>query len=130
GAATAVNKKTKQNVKPAGLGATPVEIAPEDDPRLALADWMSKKDNPFFARALVNRYWKHFFNRGIVEPEDDMRETNPPSNPELLAALAKYFIDSRYDLKNLARTICRSRVYQLSAVPNQHNRVDKQYFSR
>ena len=53
------------------------------------------KDNPFFAKALVNRYWKHFFNRGLVDPEDDMRETNPPTNPELLEALAKNFIESR-----------------------------------
>ncbi len=109
GAATAVNKKTKQPVKPAGLGTGPLEIAPDDDPRLALADWMSSKDNPFFARALVNRYWKHFFSRGIVEPEDDMRETNPPSNPELLDALAKHFVESGYDLKELVRDICRSQ---------------------
>ena len=58
----------------------------------------------FFAKALVNRYWKHFFGRGIVDPEDDMRVTNPPSNPELLDALAKNFIDSKFDLKSLVRT--------------------------
>jgi hypothetical protein len=130
GAATAVNKKTKQNVKPAGLGATPQEIAPEDDPRLALADWMSSKDNPFFAKALVNRYWKHFFNRGIVEPEDDMRETNPPSNPELLDALAKRFISSGYDMKALIREMTRSQAYQFSALPNEFNKNDRQNFSR
>ncbi|HZJ17841.1 MAG TPA: DUF1549 domain-containing protein, partial [Chthoniobacteraceae bacterium] len=101
GAATAVNKKTRQNVKPVGLGAAPTEISPDDDPRLALADWLSSKDNPFFARALVNRYWKHFFNRGLVEPEDDLRETNPPSNPELLDALARHFVESGYNLKAL-----------------------------
>src|SRR5438876_1071647 len=130
GLPTATNKKTKQPVPPAGLGDTPVKLSPDDDPRQALADWMSHKDNPFFARALVNRYWKHFFNRGLVDPEDDMRETNPPTNPELLDALAKSFIASHFDLKNLVRTICRSQVYQLSSLPNQFNAVDKQYFSR
>jgi hypothetical protein len=130
GAATAVNKKTKQPVKPAGLGAVPQEITPEDDPRLALADWMSSKDNPFFAKALVNRYWKHFFNRGIVEPEDDMRETNPPSNPELLDALAKRFVSSGYDLKDLIREMTRSQTYQFSAMPNEFNKNDRQNFSR
>ena len=130
GIPTATNKKTKQPAPPAGLGDAPMKLSPDDDPRHALADWMSNKDNPFFARALVNRYWKHFFNRGLVEPEDDMRETNPPSNPELLNALAKDFIESRFDLKNLVRTICRSQVYQLSSLPNKFNVVDKQYFSR
>ncbi len=130
GAATAVNKQTKQPVKPAGLGAVPQEIAPEDDPRLALADWMSSKENPFFAKALVNRYWKHFFNRGIVEPEDDMRETNPPSNPELLDALAKRFVSSGYDMKAIIREMTRSQSYQFSALPNEFNKNDRQNFSR
>jgi hypothetical protein len=127
---TATNKKTKQSVKPAGLGAHPLGLSPDDDARQALADWLTARDNPFFARSLVNRYWKHFFNRGIVEPEDDMRETNPPTNPELLDALAKHFVDSGFDLKNLVRTICRSQTYQLSEIPNQYNKVDKQFYSR
>jgi hypothetical protein len=91
---------------------------------------MTSRDNRYFARSLVNRYWKHFFNRGLVEPEDDMRETNPPTNPELLEAVAAHFADSGYDLKDLVRTICGSTTYQLSAIPNQHNAVDKQYYSR
>ena len=78
----------------------------DDDPRGKLADWMADPDNPFFARTLANRYWKHFLGRGLVEPEDDMRVTNPPTNPELLDALAKHFTDSKYDLKKLVRTIC------------------------
>jgi len=130
GAASAVNPKTRKSVEPAGLGATPPELSPDDDPRQALADWMTRKDNPLFARTLVNRYWKHFFGRGIVEPEDDLRETNPPTNPELLDALAKHFADSGFDLKDLIRTITRSQTYQLSAIPNSYNAVDKQYFSR
>jgi hypothetical protein len=129
GVPSAVNKKTKQPVAPAGLGATPLELTPDDDPRQALADWLTSKENPFFARSLVNRYWKHFFGRGLVDPEDDMRETNPPSNPELLTALAKYFVYTRYDLKELVRTICRSETYQREALPNGFNQADRQNFS-
>ena len=79
---------------------------------------------------LVNRYWKHFLGRGLVEPEDDMRVTNPATNPELLTALAQNFIETGFDLKQLVRTICNSQVYQLSAVPNEHNADDKQNYSR
>jgi hypothetical protein len=127
---SATNKKTKQAVKPAGLGGAAIEVSADDDARQILADWMTSKDNRFFARAIVNRYWKHFFNRGLVDPEDDLRETNPPTNPELLDALAKNFVESGYDLKALVRTICRSQTYQLSAVPNEHNAVDRHNFSR
>jgi hypothetical protein len=130
GTAEAMNKKTKLPVKPAGLGAVPAALTPDDDPRQLLVDWMTGRENRYFARSLVNRYWKHFLNRGLVEPEDDMRETNPPTNPELLEAMAKQFVDSGYDLKNLVRTICRSQTYQLSALPNQHNAIDKQNYSR
>lgn len=130
GLAEAMNKKTKLPVKPAGLGAIPAALTPDDDPRQSLVDWMTGRENRYFARSLVNRYWKHFLNRGLVEPEDDMRETNPPTNPELLEAMAKQFVDSGYDLKNLVRTICRSQTYQLSALPNQYNAVDKQNYSR
>jgi Protein of unknown function (DUF1553)/Protein of unknown function (DUF1549) len=130
GMAQTENKKTKQPVKPAGLGAPTLDIPPDDDPRLRLADWMGDKANPFFAKSLVNRYWKHFFKRGLIEPEDDIRDTNPPSNPELLDALAKHFVDSGYDLKAVVRVIAQSSAYQLSAMPNQHNGVDTQNFSR
>jgi hypothetical protein len=128
--AQAVNIRTKQPVKPTGLGSPAAALSPDDDPRESLADWISAKQNPFFAKALVNRYWKHFFNRGLIEPEDDMRESNPPANPELLDALAKSFIESGYDLKQLIRSITQSTTYQLSAVPNTHNAVDRQNFSR
>ena len=130
GLATAINKKTKLAVRPAALITGPMDIPADDDPRGALAQWMGDRSNPFFARTLVNRYWKHFFNRGIVEPEDDMRETNPPSNPELLDALAQHFIESGYDLKALIRDITHSQTYQLSAVPNNYNKADRQNFSR
>ena len=128
--ASATNKKTKQSVRPAGLGAPPLTLTADDDARLALTDWMTSSQNRFFARSLVNRYWKHFFNRGLVEPEDDMRDTNPATNPELLDALAKSFIASGYDLKQLVRVICSSQTYQLSSVPNEFNKIDKQNFSR
>lgn len=129
GVAQAEHRKTRVMLRPAGLGEPPLDIAPDDDPRLAFADWMSKKDNPFFAKSLVNRYWKHFFKRGLVEPEDDLRDTNPPTNPDLFDALARHFVESGYDLKDLVRTIARSHTYQLSAIPNEHNIVDRQAFS-
>jgi hypothetical protein len=129
GVALGENKKTKQTVKPAGLGSPALEISPDDDPRLALGEWMGAKENPFFARSLVNRYWKHFFSRGLVEPEDDIRDTNPASNPELLDALAAHFIQSGFDLKALVRAIAGSAAYQLSSKPNSYNAGDRQNFS-
>lgn len=130
GVAQTTNIRTREAVTPTSLGGSALKLEPAQDPRLALAEWMSQKENPFFAHTLVNRYWKHFFNRGLVEPEDDMRETNPPVNPELLAALAESFVKSGYDLKQLIRTITTSTTYQLSAVPNAHNARDRQNFSR
>jgi hypothetical protein len=130
GVAVANNIKTGASLTPAALGDAIPTIAPDEDPRLKLADWMSSPDNPFFAKALVNRYWKHFFRRGLIEPEDDIRDTNPPTNPELLAALEKHFIDSHFDLKSLVKVITQSNAYQLSAIPNEHNLVDAQNYSR
>jgi len=130
GVATMANMKTGIALKPAALGDVIPEIAPDSDPRLHLADWMAGPSNPFFAKSLVNRYWKHFFQRGLIEPEDDIRDSNPPTNPELLAALEKHFVSSGFDLKELIRTITRSQAYQLSSTPNQHNVVDVQNYSR
>ena len=78
----------------------------------------------------MNRYWKHFFSRGLVDPEDDMRVTNPSSNPELLDALAAEFLKSDFNLKELIYSICSSKTYQLSAIPNEWNAKDKNNFSR
>ena len=128
--ATATNVKTGLPLQPMALGDDVGSIAPDEDPRLRLADWMSSPDNPYFAKALVNRYWKHFFKRGLIEPEDDIRDTNPPTNPELLAALEQHFIQSKFDLKELVRVITNSQAYQLSAQPNEHNVVDRQNYSR
>ncbi len=100
------------------------------DPRVALADWLTARDNPFFARNLANRVWSHFFGRGIVEPVDDMRVSNPPSNAALLDALAEHLVDSKFDLRRLVRDIVTSRTYQASAVPNATNAGDDRQFSR
>jgi hypothetical protein len=129
GIAQTENKKTRTAVKPAALGQAALDIPADEDPRLRLADWMGDQKNPFFAKALANRYWKHFFRRGLVEPEDDIRDTNPATNPELLEALAKHFIDRKYDLKAVVRVIAQSQTYQLSEVPNKYNAVDRQNFS-
>jgi hypothetical protein len=123
------NPRTGMEVFPTPLGGEPLVLPAGADPRLALADWIVSPENHYFARALVNRYWKHFFGRGLVDPEDDLRATNPPTNPELLNALARHFVEHKYDLKDLVRTICTSTVYQLSAVPNAHNKSDRQNYS-
>lgn len=102
----------------------------EDDPRHALVDWMVKPDNPFFAKALVNRLWGHFMGRGLFHEVDDQRDTNPPSNPELLDALAKDFLAHKFDVKHVIRTIATSRIYQLSSTPTEHNKDDRQNFAR
>lgn len=130
GEAKAINPRTGKPVRPTGLGGQPMAIETGADPRGQLVDWMVRTDNAYFARALVNRYWKHFLGRGLVDPEDDLRTTNPASNPELLEALAQRFTESKYDLKTLVRTICKSSVYRLSAEPNQHNADDRQNYSR
>ena len=129
GLAQSRNPRTQKDVLPTGLGGEALEIPTYEDPRLHLVNWMTRPDNPYFARALVNRYWKHFLGRGIVDPEDDMRVTNPPTNPQLLDALARQFIANKFDLKKLVRDICRSNAYQLSSEPNEHNTSDKQNFS-
>jgi hypothetical protein len=106
------------------------KFTPEEDPRHGLVDWMGGPENPFFARALVNRLWGHFHGRGLVHEVDDLRESNPPSNPELLDALAKDFIAHRFDTKHMIRTMVSSRVYQLSSQPTEQNKDDRQNFAR
>lgn len=130
GAAAAKNVKTGEMISPVALGDDVGVIHPDQDPRLRLADWLSNPGNPFFAKALVNRYWKHFFKRGLIEPEDDIRETNPPTNPELLAALEDHFLSSGYDLKELVRVLANSRAYQLQVSPKESNLADRQNYSR
>ena len=130
GAARAPHPKTGQSLSPAGLAAEPLEMAETDDPRQHLVDWMVEPGNPFFAKALVNRYWKHFMGRGLVEPEDDLRLTNPPSNPELLDGLAEAFVRSGYDLRALIRLIGQSNAYSLQSDPDESNLADRRAHSR
>ncbi len=99
------------------------------DPRIQLADWLTAPSNPWFARLVANRLWKHFLGRGLVEPEDDLRSTNPATNEPLLDWLAKQVVENRYDLKTVMRLILNSRAYQLTADPNDTNREDEQNFS-
>ena len=125
-----INKRTGRPAVMRTLDGPPLKIGPDQDPRQKLVDWMVGRNNPFFARAVANRYWAHFFGRGIVDPLDDMRVTNPPSNPELLDALADDLVTHGYSLKHLIATICKSRTYQLSSVPNAFNEHDKQAYAR
>ena len=101
----------------------------EGDPRTHLADWITRPDNPHFARLAVNRLWKHYLGRGLVEPEDDLRSTNPATNEPLLDYLAKTLIEKKYDLKAVTRLILNSRVYQLSSVPLAANKDDAQHYA-
>lgn len=116
--------------EPKFLAGAVAKFTPEQDPRHGLVDWMAQPDNPFFARALVNRLWGHFFGRGLVDPVDDLRETNPPSNPALLDALAKDFIARGFDMRHVIRTIVTSSLYQLDSAPTENNREDRSNFTR
>ena len=122
--------ETGEYVRAKFLGGDYAEDGPGEDPRPKLAEWLSRADNPYFARAIVNRIWKHYMGRGLVEGVDDFRITNPPSNEALLGALAGYFIEGQFDLKHLMRLILKSRAYQLSAEPNETNRDDTINYSR
>ena len=104
--------------------------SPDDtDRRLAFADWLVNPDNPYFARIEANRIWSQLFARGIVDPIDDFRDSNPPSNDALLTALAKDFVESGYDRKHLLRVILNSRTYQASYQTTEYNQEDTKYFS-
>src|SRR5690606_8151608 len=96
------------------------------DRREQLADWLTAAENPWFARNLANRAWAHFLGRGLVEPVDDFRLTNPPSNPALLDALAEHLIENRFDWKQLVRVIVASRAYQRSTQLTASNQDDFQ----
>jgi hypothetical protein len=125
-----VHPRTGQPLQPRLLDGRVLEIGRYEDPRQHLARWMTQPDNPFFAKALCNRVWSHLFGRGLIEPVDDMRITNPPSNPELLDALAKDFVAHRFDVQHLIRRICTSRTYQLSSQANEYNQHDRQSHAR
>lgn len=130
GKAQAEHPKTKLTIAPTPLGAASLVLADDVDPRQPLVDWLTSPDNPHFSRTLVNRYWKHFMGRGLVEPEDDLRATNPASNPQLLEALAQHFSRSGFDLRRLIRVICTSGAYRRSSTASGINIVDDQNYSR
>jgi hypothetical protein len=116
---------TRKPLTPRALGGPEVPLGPGHDPREALFEWMRAADNPFFARSFANRVWGHYFGVGIVHPVDDFSLANPPSNPRLLDALARHFVDSRYDIRALERAVLNSRTYQLSSTPNPTNKFDR-----
>jgi hypothetical protein len=121
--------RTGQTMKPKALGGPVFDDSPAQDRRVKLAAWLSSPSNPFFAKSLVNRIWYHLLGRGIVEPVDDFRDSNPACNDELLDGLTADFIKSGYDLKKLIRSVLHSRTYQMSATTNPLNADDGLYFS-
>jgi hypothetical protein len=116
-------------MQPRFLGGRAPDLGPDADRLQALADWVARPDNPFFARTQVNRVWYHLLGRGIVDPDDDFRASNPPVNEPLLDALSQDFVAHHFDLRHLVRTIMKSRTYQLAAAPNDTNREDETNFS-
>ena len=114
---------------PAPLDAKPLPPDSGRDRRHYFADWLTSPDNPYFAKALVNRVWRNFMGRGLVEPEDDLRQTNPPTNEELFDALARDFVAHGYDVKHLIRTIMNSATYQRSSTPLPENTADDRFYS-
>lgn len=125
-----IHPKTKQAVLPKYLDGPTETEQPDEDIREKLAAWITSPQNPWFPRAIMNRMVKHYLGRGLVEPVDDFRVTNPPTNQALLDALAKDFVENGYHLKRTARLILNSRVYQLSSEPNETNRGDQINYSR
>jgi hypothetical protein len=121
--------RTGKPVPARALGAAPADLSAMPDRRTVLARWMTAPDNPYFARAIANRLWAHYFARGLVEPLDDLRATNPPTNEPLLDELAKHLLALKYDLKAFTRTLLNSRLYQLSSRAGPANAGDEQNFS-
>ncbi len=121
--------RLNEPLPPKPLDGPELPLSSSADRRQHFAKWLTSPDNPFFARSLVNRAWKNFMGRGLVEPVDDIRDTNPPSNPDLLDALVRDLVSHGFDTKHLIRTIMNSGAYQLTSVPNESNRNDLKYHS-
>lgn len=121
--------RTRQMVEARALDRKAVVWKAGEDPRIQLADWITSTNNPLFAESMVNRLWKHFLGVGMVEPVDDLRASNPPSNPELMNVLAKEFRASGHDLRQVIRMILNSRTYQLSSASMKGNATDRRFFS-
>src|SRR5262249_47280625 len=121
--------RTQKVMAPKFMGGAVPQIPPGVDRRQVLADWVASPDNPFFATSLVNRIWYHLNGRGVLDPVDDFRDSNPSANDELLDALAKDFAASKFDVKHTIKVIMTSRTYQLSNQANEFNKDDGKYFS-
>ena len=121
--------RTKKTMEPTPLMGEPIDITSYRDFRRPLARWLTAPDNRLFSRSMANRFWSYFMATGFVEPIDDMRETNPASNPELLEALADHFVKSGYNLKELMRVIMNSRAYQLSSEPKPENVANTRFYT-
>ena len=121
--------RTRETMKPTPLSGEAINEADHRDLRRPLAEWLTSPDNKLFARNIVNRFWGYFMGSGLVEPIDDMRATNPPSNPELLEALANDFVENKFDLRRMMRTIMTSRLYQLSSRPRAENVSNGRFYT-
>jgi hypothetical protein len=121
--------RTKRPAEPRLLGGKVVKVADNADPRAELAGWMTAPDNPYFARAMVNWTWAQLFGKGLVDPPDDMSRANPPVHPELLEAVARHFVATKYDVRALIRTITTSAAYGLSSATAPGNERDTRFFS-
>lgn len=124
-----IQPRTGKTMPPRFLGGELPKVPEGTDRREVFAAWLTRPDNAFFAKSVVNRVWFHLMGKGIVDPVDDFRDSNPSANDELLDALAKEFVAGKFDVKKLIRTIMVSRTYQLSAVPTPTNKDDTRYFS-
>ncbi len=122
------NPVTNQAMKPKFLGGATPDLQGRDR-RVVMAQWLTSPDNPYFSTSVANRIWQHFFGLGIVDQVDDIRISNPPSNPELFAELGKKLIEYKYDFKQLVRDICNSQAYQRSVVRNASNEMDERNFA-
>jgi hypothetical protein len=121
--------RTGEFMKPQPLDRTETKLNPGEDPRDTLAKWITDPKNEYFAGAMVNRLWAHFFHTGLVEPVDDLRASNPPTNPALWNALVKEFVASKYNLKHMVKLLLNSRAYQLSAKTKPGNKLDNRFYS-
>ena len=125
-----IQPRTGKPQPPAPLDGKALESDSPEDRREALADWLTSPENPYFTRSIANRVWANFFGRGIVEPVDDLRTSNPASNEPLLEAISTHLAENRYDLKALARLILQSETYQRTSTPLPENMEDQKYYSR
>jgi Protein of unknown function (DUF1553)/Protein of unknown function (DUF1549) len=121
--------RTRKPAEARLLSGEPIKVAETEDPRVKLADWMTSPDNPFFARAMANWVWAQFFGKGIADPPDDLSRSNPPVHPELLDALAKHFVEHKYDIRDLIRTVATSEAYGLASTTVPGNEQDNRLFS-